>query len=215
MSHLADITPQSRSYTIMIVIGMKAKRFPYVPSAARDSCHRIYTGLLVEHQMHEGHDNHNQHGAHDGHEGHGVDHTGHEIMFRNRFWLSLALTIPILLFSEMFQQWFGFSLPTFPGSGWIGPAFSAIVFTVGGLSDHDRAGIYPPGEPPIDQSRLRPHDVIDLQIQRVVRLNNPQACFNSSSTQPHTNYPWCWQNNHFAATNGNVRGRFWDLTNQL
>jgi Cu2+-exporting ATPase len=93
-----------------------------------------------EHQMHEGHDNHNQHDAHNGHgmdhgghEGHGVDHTGHEIMFRNRFWLSLALTVPILLFSEMLQQWFGFSMPTFPGSQWIGPIFSVIVFVVGGL----------------------------------------------------------------------------------
>jgi Cu2+-exporting ATPase len=93
-----------------------------------------------EHQMHEEHDNHNQHDAHSGHgmdhgghEGHGVDHTGHEIMFRNRFWLSLALTVPILLFSEMLQQWFGFSMPTFPGSQWIGPAFSVIVFVVGGL----------------------------------------------------------------------------------
>jgi Cu2+-exporting ATPase len=93
-----------------------------------------------EHQMHEGHDIHNQHDAHNGHgmdhgghEGHGVDHTGHEIMFRNRFWLSLALTIPILLFSEMLQQWFGFSMPAFPGSQWIGPAFSVIVFAVGGL----------------------------------------------------------------------------------
>jgi Cu2+-exporting ATPase len=85
-----------------------------------------------EHQMHEGHGNQGQHDAHNdhgmdhnGHEGHGVDHTGHEIMFRNRFWLSLALTIPILLFSEMLQQWFGFSMPTFPGSQWIGPIFSS------------------------------------------------------------------------------------------
>ncbi|MEJ2149522.1 MAG: copper-translocating P-type ATPase [Chloroflexota bacterium] len=70
---------------------------------------------------------------HSGHVGHGVDHTGHEIMFRNRFWLSLALTIPILLFSEMLQQWFGFSMPAFPGSQWIGPIFSVIVFVVGGL----------------------------------------------------------------------------------
>jgi Cu2+-exporting ATPase len=93
-----------------------------------------------EHQPHVGHGNRGQHDAHNGHEmdhggheGHGVDHTGHEIMFRNRFWLSLALTIPILLFSEMLQQWFDFSMPTFPGSQWIGPIFSVIVFVVGGL----------------------------------------------------------------------------------
>jgi len=54
-------------------------------------------------------------------------------MFRNRFWISLALTVPILLFSEMLQQWFGFSLPSFPGSQWVGPVFSVIVFAVGGV----------------------------------------------------------------------------------
>lgn len=38
-------------------------------------------------------------------------HSGHEMMFRNRFWVSLILTIPVLLFSPMIQEWFGFSLP--------------------------------------------------------------------------------------------------------
>jgi len=88
---------------------------------------------------HEGHDSHAEHGemsmheGHSGHDGHGVDHTGHEILFRNRFWISLALTVPILLFSEMLQQWFGFSIPGFPGSQWVGPVFAVIVFAVGGV----------------------------------------------------------------------------------
>jgi Cu2+-exporting ATPase len=100
----------------------------------------------MSHEEHDGHDmapehdsghgahaGHDMHGEHGGHEGHGVDHTGHEILFRNRFWISLALTVPILLFSEMLQRWFGFSMPTFPGSQWIGPVFSVIVFAVGGV----------------------------------------------------------------------------------
>ena len=66
------------------------------------------------------------HGAH-------VDHTGHEEMFRRRFWVSLALSIPVLLYSPMIQEWLGFSLPTFPGSQWIEPVFSIIVFLYGGI----------------------------------------------------------------------------------
>jgi P-type Cu2+ transporter len=67
-----------------------------------------------------------------GHEGH-VDHFGHEELFRRRFWISLALSIPILLFSPLIQTWLGFRVPTFPLSEWIAPVFSAVVFVIGGL----------------------------------------------------------------------------------
>jgi P-type Cu2+ transporter len=71
-------------------------------------------------------------GAHGGHGAH-VDHSGHEIMFRNRFWVSLVLTIPVLLFSPMIQEWFGFTMPEFPGSAWIAPVFALIIFAYGGV----------------------------------------------------------------------------------
>ena len=77
------------------------------------------------HTMHE-HD-------HSGHGGAHVDHTGHEIMFRDRFWVSLLLTIPVLLFSPMVQDWFGFSMPEFTGDRWIGPIFAIALFFYGGL----------------------------------------------------------------------------------
>ena len=54
-------------------------------------------------------------------------------MFRQRFWVSLVLTIPVLLYSPMLQEWFGFSMPTFAGSQWIGALFSVIIFVYGGL----------------------------------------------------------------------------------
>lgn len=71
--------------------------------------------------------------AHNTHTGHGVDHTGHELLFRNRFWLCLVLTIPVLLYSHMLQMWFGFTMPAFPGSQWIGPLFAGIIFVYGGV----------------------------------------------------------------------------------
>ncbi|MCB9108510.1 MAG: copper-translocating P-type ATPase [Anaerolineales bacterium] len=54
-------------------------------------------------------------------------------MFRNRFWVSLVLSIPVLLYSEALQMWLGFSMPAFPGSQWIGPLFAIIVFAYGGV----------------------------------------------------------------------------------
>jgi len=90
---------------------------------------------------HEGHASHNHggggdHESHGGHQaGHGahVDHTGHEQMFRQRFWVSLLLTVPVLLYSPMLQKWLGFSMPEFPGSRWIGSLFAIVIFFYGGL----------------------------------------------------------------------------------
>ncbi|GIV64822.1 copper-translocating P-type ATPase [Bellilinea sp.] len=64
---------------------------------------------------------------------HHADHTGHEQMFRTRFWVSSLLSLPVLLFSSMIQRWFGFSLPSFFGSEWIPFLFSTIVFIYGGI----------------------------------------------------------------------------------
>ncbi len=75
-------------------------------------------------------DAHTDHGAH----AHRADHTGHEQMFRTRFWGSLALSIPVLALSPAVQQLLGFRLPAFPGSDWIPLIFSLIVFVYGGLS---------------------------------------------------------------------------------
>lgn len=93
------------------------------------------------HTHHEHHQRHahqrktlKQHreGCGGGHEHH-TDHTGHEEMFRKRFWISLVLSIPVILFDPMIQNWLGFSLPEFPGSRWISPLFGVIIFFYGGL----------------------------------------------------------------------------------
>jgi Cu2+-exporting ATPase len=87
---------------------------------------------MAEHEPHAGHMAHQGH-EHTGHGGAHVDHTGHEIMFRNRFWVSLVLTIPVLLFSPLLQKWFGFSMPQFTGDRWIGPLFAIAIFFYGGI----------------------------------------------------------------------------------
>lgn len=97
------------------------------------SQHQAHSGQQ-SHQTHEGHNNHKEHGG-----GHG-SHAGHELMFRNRFWVSLILTIPVLLFSEMIQMWLGFQMPEFPGSTWIAPGLSVVIFIYGGLPFLQMAG---------------------------------------------------------------------------
>jgi Cu2+-exporting ATPase len=53
-------------------------------------------------------------------------------MFRDRFWITLALTIPTLVWSEMIQEWLGFTAPSLPGSVYISPVFGTAVYLYGG-----------------------------------------------------------------------------------
>ncbi|MEX1094197.1 MAG: copper-translocating P-type ATPase [Acidimicrobiia bacterium] len=64
--------------------------------------------------------------GHDKHEGHSP------AMFRDRFWISLLLTIPVVYFSEMIQEWFGYSSVTFPGSELVAPLLGTVIFLYGG-----------------------------------------------------------------------------------
>ncbi len=76
---------------------------------------------------HAGHYGGGSSGGHDRHEGHSV------AMFRDKFWLSLALTIPVVILSPDIQQWFGYSLPAFPGDQYAAAILGTIIFLYGGL----------------------------------------------------------------------------------
>lgn len=71
--------------------------------------------------------NHSEHKEHDKHAGHSV------AMFKDKFWLSLLLTIPVLVYSEMIQHWLNFTPPSFAGSQYVPFVFSSIIFFYGGL----------------------------------------------------------------------------------
>jgi Cu2+-exporting ATPase len=71
------------------------------------------------------------HAGHEGHQGHDK-HAGHDPeMFRRRFWITLLLTIPLVVTSEMVMDWFGYSID-FPGMSWLGPVLGSAVFWWGG-----------------------------------------------------------------------------------
>jgi Cu2+-exporting ATPase len=84
---------------------------------------------INDHDAPAGHDIHAGHGAHAGHD----KHAGHSVaMFRDRFWISLALTIPTLVWGHMLQNAIGYTAPSFPGSSWIPAIFGTVVFIYGG-----------------------------------------------------------------------------------
>ncbi len=79
---------------------------------------------------------HGHHGHETGsHHDHGAGHHDHHRMmiedFKRRFWVSLVLTVPIVLLSPMIQGWLGFEWQ-FPGSRYVLFALSAFVFGYGG-----------------------------------------------------------------------------------
>jgi len=54
-------------------------------------------------------------------------------MFRGKFWLSFALTIPVVFWSPDVQHWLGYTAPSFPGSKFIPAILGTVVFIYGGM----------------------------------------------------------------------------------
>ncbi len=68
--------------------------------------------------------------AHEGHD----QHAGHRPeMFRDRFWLSLALTVPVVIWSPHIEELLGYRAPMFTGSAWLPAILGTVVFLYGGL----------------------------------------------------------------------------------
>lgn len=104
-----------------------------------------------DHSAHQHHDHGHQttespqtHDAHaHAHEAHNQDddhvvhshgqHAGHStVMFKNRFWLTLALSLPVVYFSPMVGHLLGYMAPVLPGSSWIPPVLGTVIFLYGG-----------------------------------------------------------------------------------
>ena len=85
------------------------------------------TGPMAQHETMPSASTDHRHAAHGRHAGHSV------AMFRDKFWLSLALTIPVVLLSADIQEWFGYTVPAYPGSDYVPAILGTIVFIYGGL----------------------------------------------------------------------------------
>ncbi|EPM6860042.1 copper/silver-translocating P-type ATPase CopB [Enterococcus hirae] len=88
------------------------------------------SGMNHSHMDHE--DMSGMNHSHMGHENMGgMDHSMHMGNFKQKFWLSLILAIPIILFSPMMGMSFPFQV-TFPGSNWVVLVLATILFIYGG-----------------------------------------------------------------------------------
>ncbi|HGF8023939.1 TPA: copper/silver-translocating P-type ATPase CopB [Enterococcus faecium] len=92
----------------------------------------------MDHSMHMEHNHRDiadskqmDHSMHMDHDHGGMDHSMHMGNFKQKFWLSLILAIPIILFSPMMGMEFPFQI-TFPGSDWLVLILATILFIYGG-----------------------------------------------------------------------------------
>ncbi|QCU79715.1 copper-translocating P-type ATPase (plasmid) [Citricoccus sp. SGAir0253] len=76
----------------------------------------VHSAVDEDHQVHS-------HGQHAGHS---------TAMFKHRFWASLVLSVPVVVFSPMAAHLLGYHLPEFPGSAWIAPVLGTVIFVYGG-----------------------------------------------------------------------------------
>lgn len=70
---------------------------------------------------------HEDHQRHDQHAGHSPG------MFRDKFWLSFVLTVPVVYWSAHIEELLGYRALAFPGSPWIPPVLATAIFAYGGL----------------------------------------------------------------------------------
>jgi Cu2+-exporting ATPase len=95
-------------------------------NAAHDhSDHRAHAAHSAK-PVHDMNDHGHAAQAHAGHAGHSV------AMFRSKFWISLALTIPILVWGHMLPRLLGYAPPELPGSAWVVRVLGTAVFVYGG-----------------------------------------------------------------------------------
>ncbi|WP_409250747.1 heavy metal translocating P-type ATPase [Bacillus sp. SCS-153A] len=97
---------------------------------------------MEHHDHHKNHDHHNHHSSHEGHgdkndhlHGNQEDHASHHAHmvddFKRRFYISLVVTLPILILSPMIQDFLGLNF-RFPGDMYILFGLSTFIFFYGG-----------------------------------------------------------------------------------
>ena len=97
--------------------------------------HAMHDHQKMDHSM-GGHEHHDMNHGMDGHEHHdmdhgGMDHSMHMGNFKQKFWLSLVLSIPIIVLSPMMGMQLPFQF-TFPGSEWLVLVLATVLFIYGG-----------------------------------------------------------------------------------
>src|SRR5262249_13943961 len=114
--------------------GTHAPEDPAEPAAAVSHVHHAHAEEPRHtHGAHAGHAGPHESGQHDKHAGHSVE------MFRQKFWGTLALSIPTIVWAPMIQHWFHYEAPGgLVASRWIPAVFGTAVVRDGGREVRDR-----------------------------------------------------------------------------
>src|SRR2546423_6829225 len=67
-----------------------------------------------------------------GHASH-TGHPDHVAQFRRLFWISLALSVPVVLLDRMFAQLLRYEVPAVPGVALVPPVLGTVIFVYGGM----------------------------------------------------------------------------------
>jgi len=97
------------------------------------------------HEAHDGHEDeghaggreHERHGDGHDHSGHGSGHHEHHAQmaadFKRRFWICLAVTVPVIVLSPMIRSWIGLTEAiSFPYQNWVLLGLSTFIYAYGG-----------------------------------------------------------------------------------
>src|SRR5574338_610508 len=94
---------------------------------ARSERANVTVSAVTDDSTHHGHGD----AGHAGHADH-AGHAGHADVYRRRFWVCLILAAPVVVYSEMIQDWFDYTAPEFAGDGAVAPVLGTVIFFYGG-----------------------------------------------------------------------------------
>lgn len=86
-----------------------------------------HTSAAGNRQPGHGDDHHGDHGGHDRHAGHSI------AMFRNRFWVCLVLTIPVLIYAESLWDLVGLTPLDLPAADAVSFGLGTVIYLYGGI----------------------------------------------------------------------------------
>lgn len=120
-------TPVSAGYSEHPEVAHPAGHVPSSQAShAGHEYHVMAAPGAVDHEIHAAHGDHDAAG-HDKHAGHSVE------MFRQKFWGTLLLSIPTIVWAPMIQHWVGYSAPGgVAASRWVPAVCGTAVFAYGG-----------------------------------------------------------------------------------
>ncbi|MDP2598309.1 MAG: heavy metal translocating P-type ATPase [Candidatus Liptonbacteria bacterium] len=76
---------------------------------------------------------HSAHASRGDHEPRTTNHAGHSTnIFKTKFWVSLVLSVPVVLYSEIVQKLLRWQAPVFPGSRYLQLVLASVIFFYGG-----------------------------------------------------------------------------------